>query len=194
MSLAHAILGFIHRQPMTGYDLKTQCFDKAVSNFWPADQAQIYRTLEKLESENWLRSTIEVQSERPNRKLYFITDEGHAELVRWLNEEIPLPIHREPFLVQLYFSEASDNREIMRLLEHQKEQHEARLRKYSEVRFPNSTNHVHRYLSFTAMPLSLGIRFEQAYIQWIEETMDVVRELPDVDNHDVNNGGETGRT
>src|SRR5579875_1236367 len=44
MSLTHAILGFLNRQPMTGYDLKTQCFDISVAYFWPADQAQIYRT------------------------------------------------------------------------------------------------------------------------------------------------------
>jgi len=49
MSLPHAILGFLREQPLTGYALKTQRFDVSVANFWPADQAQIYRTLDRLE-------------------------------------------------------------------------------------------------------------------------------------------------
>ncbi len=48
MSLPHAILGFLREQPLTGYALKTQRFDVSVANFWPADQAQIYRTLDRL--------------------------------------------------------------------------------------------------------------------------------------------------
>src|SRR5258705_13680872 len=48
MSLAHAILGMLQTRPMTGYDLKVECFDNSIAHFWQADQAQIYRTLDKL--------------------------------------------------------------------------------------------------------------------------------------------------
>ena len=47
MSLGHAILGFLNREPMTGYDLKTRCFDDDAAHFWTADQAQVYRTLDR---------------------------------------------------------------------------------------------------------------------------------------------------
>jgi hypothetical protein len=45
MSLEFAILGFLNYQPYSGYDLK-KIFDTSVRHFWPADQSQIYRTLE----------------------------------------------------------------------------------------------------------------------------------------------------
>jgi len=48
MSLAYAILNTLQQKEMTGYDLKTSCFDQCIAHLWPADQAQIYRTLDKL--------------------------------------------------------------------------------------------------------------------------------------------------
>ena len=39
VSLPHAILGLLAREPMTGYDLKTRWFDRSLRYFWPADQA-----------------------------------------------------------------------------------------------------------------------------------------------------------
>mgnify|MGYP003565227123 CR=1 FL=1 len=48
MSLKYAILGILNAFPMTGYDLKHQAFDATVRHFWPADQSQIYRTLNRL--------------------------------------------------------------------------------------------------------------------------------------------------
>jgi DNA-binding PadR family transcriptional regulator len=73
MSLAHVILGLLQQQERTGYDLKTECFDDCISHLWPADQAQIYRTLDKLESQGWITCTVEIQHDRPNRKVYRIT-------------------------------------------------------------------------------------------------------------------------
>src|SRR3954454_17398860 len=84
MSLTHAILGILQTQSLTGYDLKTQCFDRSIAHFWPADQAQIYRTLDKMTEQGWIESQIEFQDNRPNRKVYSITESGHAELRQWL--------------------------------------------------------------------------------------------------------------
>ena len=50
MSLEHAILGFLNARARSGYDLKTRCFDVEAKAFWSADQAQIYRTLERLKT------------------------------------------------------------------------------------------------------------------------------------------------
>ena len=51
MSLKHAILGLLTIQPMTGYELKHEAFDTSIAHFWQADQSQIYRTLDRMESD-----------------------------------------------------------------------------------------------------------------------------------------------
>ena len=85
MSLEHVILGFLEVGPKTGYDLKKR-FDRSVAGFWPADQSRIYRTLAKLSERGFVSQEVVAQSDRPDRKVYHISDEGREELHRWLAE------------------------------------------------------------------------------------------------------------
>ena len=103
MSLTYAILGLLDVLPMTGYDLKHQAFDATVAHFWPADQAQIYRTLNRLMEKGMVDQHVEEQQDRPDRKVYTITDEGKAALNAWLREDQSPPTMRDPLLVQLFF-------------------------------------------------------------------------------------------
>ena len=66
MSLDAAILGFLREHPRSGYDLKTRCFDDATKDFWTADQAQIYRTLERLQGAKLLTATRKRQAGKPD--------------------------------------------------------------------------------------------------------------------------------
>lgn len=176
MSLAHAILGFLSTAPMTGYDLKTLCFDKSIAHFWPADQAQIYRTLDKLTEQGFLESQLEIQETRPNRKVYSITEAGHKELMRWLVSPQGIVAYREPFLVQLFFSAALPNDKAIALLEDQLRQHRERLAAYQEVALPEvDTPGIARPDLFGRFTLDLGIGLEQVYIQWLEACIERLR-------------------
>jgi len=180
MSLPHAILGFLQEQPLTGYDLKTQCFDVSVANFWPADQAQIYRTLDRLEEQGWATSELEIQRERPNRKVYRITEAGRAELLRWLAAPQPLPVHREPFLVQLYFAAELPDETILSLLEGQVAAHEAQLRAYDEVPLPPLDDAgTDRALALARLTLEVGLRSERMYLDWLRDAIEHARRLPE---------------
>jgi PadR family transcriptional regulator, regulatory protein AphA len=188
MSLPHAILGFLSWKTRTGYELKTQAFDGSVAYFWPADQAQIYRTLDKLTEQGWLESTLEVQTERPNRKVYAITTAGRAELRRWLLTEQDLPMHREPVLIQLFFAGAEiANADVSRLLEAQLALHEERLAVYRQIAYGDCDDPLLlRCMSLEKMTLDLGIRLEQTYIDWLRAclaTLPTVRDLHEVLPH-----------
>ncbi len=81
MSLEHAILGFLNYHPYSGYDLK-KIFDTSVQHFWPADQSQIYRTLNRLTEQGYAQVEKVDQENRPDRKVYHITADGRAELLQ----------------------------------------------------------------------------------------------------------------
>ena len=182
MSLQHAILGFLSWQSMTGYDLKTQAFDQSVAHFWPADQAQIYRTLEKLAEQGLVEVEVEMQVDRPNRKIYSITDAGKAELHHWLLKPQELPIHREPFLVQLFFGDQLRNAELVAQLDAQLAQHQQQLAVYEKIEFPNTADcgpGQERSLILNRMTLNMGMRLEKMYIEWIEACKDILQTLPD---------------
>ena len=178
MSLSHAILGFLNWKPLTGYDLKVNCFDTSVVYFWPADQAQIYRTLDKLTEQGFIESTIEYQEDRPNRKVYSITEVGRADLRQWLATSLPLPIHREPFLVQLFFGDQLTNEMLIRMLENQLAQHREQLATFQQIPLPPvNTPGMTRRLILERLTLDMGINSEEMYIKWLEDSIEVVRHL-----------------
>ena len=179
MSLSHAILGLLSQMPMTGYDLKNHQFDASIAHFWPADQAQIYRTLDKMAEQGWIESQVEFQEDRPNRKVYSITSDGKAELHRWLLLPQPLTPYREPFLIQLFFAGDLSNEEVIGLLEAQRDAHEERLRGYLEIPLPTLDQLTgDRQTSLQRLTLEMGIQVEKAYLDWFEMTINVVQNLP----------------
>ncbi len=179
MSLSHAILGLLSVQPMTGYDLKNRAFDHSVTHFWQADQSQIYRTLGKMEETGWLTYELERQDDRPNRKVYHLTDSGRAELDRWLRTEQPLPANREPFLVQLFFGATLPNETLLALLDQQKAAHEAQLALFAEIPMPPIDDpQIERMRTLRRLTLQLGVTIEKSYLTWLAECTAVVATLP----------------
>lgn len=174
MSLAHAILGFLQQKERTGYDLKTSCFDQCIAHLWPADQAQIYRTLDKLVEQGWITCTVEIQHDRPNRKVYSVTKAGKAELSRWLQCPQSLPTVREPLLIQLFFASELPNEAIIQLLEQQLAAHCDKLAKCKTIELPTGDQSASREQIMQRLVLELVIRREQTYIDWLRTAVDVI--------------------
>ena len=127
MSLDAAILGFLGERPRSGYDLKTRCFDGAARDFWTADQAQIYRTLERLQAAKLVSAARKRQSGKPDRKVYSLTELGRQTLSAWLGSLVPLSPPREAFLIQLYFAAESSDDDLVEHLRARRALHQARL-------------------------------------------------------------------
>lgn len=178
MSLAHAIMGVLAIRPMTGYDLKTRWFDQALRYFWAADQAQIYRTLDKITDEGWATAHIEPGVDRPNRKVYALTDAGRAELAHWLATPQSAPTNRDPLLVQLFFGMETPDETLVHLLEEHVAPHRERLATYQRILAggPQSDVITPRQWRLIALTLAQGIRREQAYLDWLAETIAALRD------------------
>lgn len=180
MSLRHAILGFLQVMPMTGYDLKTQAFDRTVTHFWSAVQQQVYRELDKMADWGWIAYEIEVQTDRPSRKVYHITEAGRAELADWLTQHQPLAQHREAFLIQLFFAAQLSNAQVIALLDAQLAGHRERLATLQQINIPPTDDPYRlRQQTMTKLTLDLGLRMEQMYIDWLTEAIATVRSLPE---------------
>ena len=110
MSLDHILLGLL-REPASGYDLK-DAFSESVAHFWSAELSQIYPTLKRLEGRGLLRSRLVPSPKGPDRRVYALTDEGRAELRRWVRSGPEVGTERFAYLAQLYFmDEIEDLRE-----------------------------------------------------------------------------------
>jgi len=107
MSLDHILLGLL-RSPASGYEIKQQ-FDQVFSHFWAADLPQIYRTLNRMESEGLLSATAAASSKGPERRVYRITAAGKRALKKWLTTSPTLATERIEYLAQTFFLGALDD-------------------------------------------------------------------------------------
>jgi DNA-binding PadR family transcriptional regulator len=172
MSLAYVILGLLQQQERTGYDLKTQCFDACIAHLWQADQAQIYRTLDKLEAQGWITCTIKIQHDRPNRKVYHITPMGIAELIHWLQTHQPPPVVREALLVQLHFAAQLPDEAIVKLLENEITARQQKITECEAIQhrfLDNQNDQPLREQAIQQLVLQLAIKREQMYLGWIQD-------------------------
>ncbi|MDL2259033.1 PadR family transcriptional regulator [Eubacteriales bacterium OttesenSCG-928-K08] len=120
MSLKHGLLGLLNYGPMTGYDLSI-VFNDSLSFFWQAKSSQIYRELNAMEKTGWLCSEHIIQTDKPNKRLYSITDAGKSELQKWLaSPEIDIAEAmrvRSAFLMRVFFAGETNDDDAIKLLE-----------------------------------------------------------------------------
>lgn len=117
MSLKHAVLGLLAESPASGYDLM-KLFNASLSNVWPATQSQVYGELTKLTT----AGLAEVAAHGPRgRKEYAITDDGLAELRRWLVDVEPTGQQRHDGLLRIFFLGIVSPLEAQTYLLHQAE-------------------------------------------------------------------------
>ncbi len=181
MSLKHALLGFLNYRPSTGYDLK-HLFDQSIYHFWNANLSQIYPTLSRMVDEDLLAVEIEYQQDRPNRKVYDITDAGREELQRWLREPIDLPQNRFAFLIKVFFAARLEKEEVLTQLRHHLALHREQLAVYEGptrevVRQNIEATGLERDGLFWGLTLDGGIKWEEAWIAWCEEAIEKIETM-----------------
>jgi PadR family transcriptional regulator AphA len=176
MSLEAAIMGFLAEEPRSGYDLKTRCFDEQAARFWTADQAQIYRTLERLQSARMVSCTRKRQLGKPDRKIYRLTAAGVHALRLWLTSPLPAAPPRDSFLMKLFFSAALDDDEIVERLVQRRRVHQSRLEQLrSELVSPVGGKDVsERTRLLREAAYDGAIARERASIDWLDDSIEAV--------------------
>jgi DNA-binding PadR family transcriptional regulator len=185
MSLEHAIMGFLNYRPLSGYDLK-KIFDTSVQHFWPADQAQIYRTLSRLQEKGWAEMELVRQEDRPDRKVYHLTEAGRQELTAWLRSPLPFGENRSAPMIQVFFAGQLSDEEIIAMFERVAEFMRLGLQEYERI--PQMMEAYADYIDsprefyFWMLTLEAGIFGARANLEWIENVIQRLRsgEAPQV--------------
>lgn len=183
MSLELAILGFLSEHPRTGYDLKTRCFEGPLRAFWTADQAQIYRTLQRLKNTGLVHARRRRQSSRPDQLVYEITPAGLDSLHSQLATPTPLPPLRDSYLVQLHFAAHLDDDALLHVMSQRRAEHQRRLdglRSHTSS-LAASTSSSARTAVMQRTSVDGAISQQRAAIDWLDECIDGVAagRLPD---------------
>ena len=183
MSLKHGLLGLLnYEEAMTGYDLD-RFFKNSLNHFWSAKTSQIYRELNSMEERGLLTSERIMQEERPNKRVYSITDAGKKELVNWLiSADLGLNYDMKSiFLMKVFFAGEIGKDEAIRLIISYKEVLCSALTTIKEAQSAiaeeqsQSPSEHSVYWSLTALHGEISLK---AGIEWADKALEILKNIP----------------
>ena len=126
---AATLLGFLHRGPMTGWDL-AQMAEMVIGDFWNVTRSQVYRELRTLEGLELVAAGVAgTREKRP----YTITEEGRTAFRLFINREPGPDLLRSPLLLMAFFGRHVDPARKQRFLAIHRLRHEQALDEYHRI-------------------------------------------------------------
>jgi len=180
MALRHAVLAVLLSGEFSGYQL-AKVFDTGVANFWYAAPQQLYVELAKLERTGLVDGRLVIQLDRPNKRVYTVTEAGVAELVRFAEVEAKPAVIRDDLLVKVHAVDRTDARAVVAQLEDRAVQAAAKVELFDgtlqtlrgdldEDAFLATGERIGPYLTCLR-----GKRFEQENLDWCRRGADLIR-------------------
>ncbi len=170
MSLKHAILILLEQEPGTGYDIFKR-FKNSLGYFWNAKHQQVYLELKKLYDAGWLDVEALPQDDKPDKKIYRVTQEGRNELKRWLEAPAKPNKINDALLVKLFGGHFTTPENLISEMARHRNTHENTLRQLKAIEMhylnlPATQQAVYRLPYLT---LRRGILGEEAWLAWADE-------------------------
>ena len=168
-----ALLGLLRKGPMSGYDLRKDV-ERSVGYFWAPAKTQIYATLPRLVESGHATQRKVVQSARPDKTIYELTEAGREALREWV-EEAPLDAGhaRNLILLKLYFGEGADVDKLLRQVAERREQAERLRADLEELDASGSGGS-----PFEAITRRWGLIYANALLSWALEAERTLTRLP----------------
>lgn len=181
MGLRHAVLASLLEGDAAGYELSKR-FDVSVANFWSATPQQLYRELERLESEGFVEGRVVEQQRRPNKRVFSLTRAGRVELRGFIAQPTRPGAMRDDLLVKLQAAGPDDLPAVRKAVEERLHQAREKLAFYDHLHdglLDGSTEAAHVAEAERIGPyltLMGGRLYEQANIRWCESVLAVLDE------------------
>ena len=170
-TLGFALLGLLAREPLSGYDL-AQRLRGRIGFFWQARHSQIYPELARLEADGVVEFAVVAQQQRPDKKVYSITDAGRAALRAWVTAPVAPAPPRDELVLKAYSLWLADPVPAVALFREHERNHATRLVEYEELRahleetFGDDWQHPRTPAFSVRFALERGIGYEREYAAW----------------------------
>jgi PadR family transcriptional regulator AphA len=125
-TIGYALLGVLAREPLSGYDISRR-MKAPVGAFWQAQRSQIYPELARLEELGLVTHRRVEQLDRPDKKVYRISEAGRQALRHWVTEPAGVPAQRNEFVLKVYSLWLAEPRQALQFVRAREAQHRARL-------------------------------------------------------------------
>ena len=121
-TIEHALLGFLRKQPIHGYEIYQKLEQaRGMGLVWHVKQSQLYALLSTLEALGYLSARLELQETRPPRKIFRLTAAGRTAYWAWIQSPVKQGNQlRLEFLAKLYFAQQEGSSVVARLIDTQR--------------------------------------------------------------------------
>ncbi len=176
MSLKHAILSLLLESEQTGYDLN-KSFQGSIAYYWSASHQQIYKTLADMLEGNWVKVRLSEQNDKPDKKIYTITDYGKEELEQWALQSLKPTPSKDAFLIKLLLVPLVGAEPIIKQMEQRLDEVKALQESYKNIEKEHFTSSQTLPIDLHVKHLTLrcGIEHTNAEYKWLREALEVLR-------------------
>lgn len=126
-TLSFGLLCILATHNYTGYELMLK-----IQPFWQAKHSQIYPLLAALEKADYVRFEEVAQSDKPDKKIYSITEKGMSELIVWMAQPAADPVSRDEMLLKAYCISIVDTDVIQTLFLEREQMYNRKLAQYKK--------------------------------------------------------------
>jgi DNA-binding PadR family transcriptional regulator len=164
---AASLLGFLHDQPMSGWDL-VRTAEERIGDFWSLTRSQVYRELAAMAEAGF----IEAGETGPrDRRPYALTDAGREAFAEWLAQDPGRETIRYPLLLWMSFASQLPEERLHRILREHRAEHATRLAGYEAAQASILPE------AFEADPyglavLDFGLTYERAVLDWFNRLLE----------------------
>lgn len=174
----YAIIGILSIGPMSGYQIKTWV-DEGVGYFVDIDYKQIYPTLKRIVDEGLAVFDIEKSGNRPESKVYRLTDKGISVFKEWL--ECPIDYTKRStneLMLKFFFGQHNSVNTNMEHLTRYKEYTVNRLQNIKDVKtcLENDRNKDASW-HYRMTTVMRGEILLQAELNWCDQTMEYIKDI-----------------
>ncbi|MFF5493781.1 PadR family transcriptional regulator [Streptomyces aquilus] len=181
MALRNAVMAALLEGEASGYDL-AKGFEASVANFWMATPQQLYRELERMESEGLVSARVVQQERRPNKRLFSLTDAGLDVLRSYVAHPPAKPTAiRDELMVKVQCLDIADRDDIRALREavaERRERSATKLARYermqermlagrTEDEYFAEADRIGPYLTLLG-----GMAFERGNLRWADTVLE----------------------
>jgi DNA-binding PadR family transcriptional regulator len=127
------LLALLAKEPAHGYELKAR-LEQVFGDAYPSPNiGQIYVTLQRLERDGLVDSQDVVQTTRPNKRVYELTDAGREAVLTWMDRPSDGPRVRDDFFMKLALSENAGAADRLGLINRQRRHYLSQMRALTEL-------------------------------------------------------------
>ena len=167
-----AILGMLSFQPMSGYDLKLFA-DKSISHFyWSPAKSQIYAELRRLKNAGLVTEQHIEQENRPDKRVYAITDSGRTRLAEWIDSsDFEQDVFKSSVMLKVFFGGSTKPESLIRLLKQNMAFEKDLLANLHEMERKCMEAGDEYDALFSLITIRGGIHFTEASVKWSQESI-----------------------